>query len=974
MADAPADAPTPDPAADPDLAGLAEAMQNSGAPSTASGAVASNDDLSGLADAMQNSVSPAAPPTAAPPAAPRAIQRLHRPVTAPGAHAASIGAPGAAPSPPEQSWDQVLAGAEKNFVPSLKGQLEPYLPQNWGSDVSGLLGLAKGVGAKTGAYSDPKDAATVDALMGYYARKYGSVAGFKEALANDPASVLTDVAAGASLPAGGEGLASKIPGAAGDIASAAARGAGAVARYTNPLGITAKAVSYVLPRATVGAFSAPVARAVRAAFPSGALDAGELATDTATVGAFRATMGSKGVSPATARESLLRRFDDPGTPLPVPTSIITGTAAPSNAAGRVADAVNAWKGRVADAATTITGASEPSPTDFGDALEQAQIGAHNQYVSAYDQVAQHQGVFDPSLAQSLPADLQTSLAGSNLPNIAAHPEFVQTRGALDWLQQHLPTVATGLTPQELMNARKTLGWFYTQASGADEAGVGKLIDAFDDHVGTAAANGLYAGADGPAVVNDMANAVASYRGYKQAFQNRTSPAAGAVASATKNLIGQQPIDPASRMIMGPAPPGSAMAAQGALTGKLINPKTLAVPAGAQALYGKLLNIMGGPTSAGGQALQDYIRQSVTRLSTDSAGNAQLLAKPDQIVQFLSSPLANVFTPQEQTTLKQIAEAHRMLTAPLAPGAKSAGMIRELAGRGVRGLVGAGIGEAAQHVIPGAGPILGAMAEQAFVEPAFASRAASKALSGAPSTGALMYGPGRLANRIFQSPQTALGAELYGAGVSAPQIPIGAAAGSQGASGAYSDADADAATRMVLAEAGNQPDEGKLAALYTALNRAAATGKPLSDVIAEPNAYEGVTNGAAAQFNPNSHAYQYVRDNIVTPALSGQLQDPTGGMTHFLNKRLQQALGRKIPDWAQGDGMQIGAHTFYKAGGGRIERAAGGRASDDVDALVERLMASAKDARGAEKKATKPLLKLPDATVAKALAVAGRGIA
>lgn len=191
-------------------------------------------------------------------------------------------------------------------------------------------------------------------------------------------------------------------------------------------------------------------------------------------------------------------------------------------------------------------------------------------------------------------------------------------------------------------------------------------------------------------------------------------------------------------------------------------------------------------------------------------------------------------------------------------------------------------------------------------------------------------------------------------------------------GNYAPTDIDAATRMVMAEAGNQPDQGKLAALYTAINRARASGKPLSSVIAQPYAYEGVTNGNAAKIDPNSPQYQAIRDNIVLPALSGQAPDPTNGMTHFINKKLQTSLGRHIPKWAQGEGLDIGQHTFFSANGGRIGRAAGGKVRSHEE-LVQRLMMLAEQAKKTENKKTKPLLNVPDNTVVKALDIAQRAI-
>ena len=197
-------------------------------------------------------------------------------------------------------------------------------------------------------------------------------------------------------------------------------------------------------------------------------------------------------------------------------------------------------------------------------------------------------------------------------------------------------------------------------------------------------------------------------------------------------------------------------------------------------------------------------------------------------------------------------------------------------------------------------------------------------------------------------------------------------GDQGAPPSAADPDAvDAATRMVIGEAGNQPDIGKSAVIHTALNVAQQTGKSLSDVINTPNEFEAVTSGRTAGIDPDSPEYKYVRDNIVLPALQGQSTDPTGGAIHFINKELQRRLGRKIPEWAQGEGHQIGAHTFF-ANGGRTGYASGGKV-DDVEPLVERLMTRMRAAKEGERRATKPLLQLPDNAVAKALDVAQQAI-
>ena len=196
---------------------------------------------------------------------------------------------------------------------------------------------------------------------------------------------------------------------------------------------------------------------------------------------------------------------------------------------------------------------------------------------------------------------------------------------------------------------------------------------------------------------------------------------------------------------------------------------------------------------------------------------------------------------------------------------------------------------------------------------------------------------------------------------------------------YGPQDVDAATRMVIGEAGVEHDDGKIAALHTAINRSKASGQPIASVISKPSAYESVTNGRAAKISPDDPEYQRVRDQIVRPALDGQIPDPTNGATHFINHDLQAARGDPTPRWATGEPKAtIGHHTFYapdeRAAGGRVGRASGGRIdSAQHERLVGRLMKLARSAKKASDEVTEPLLQQPDERIVKALDVAQKAI-
>ena len=195
---------------------------------------------------------------------------------------------------------------------------------------------------------------------------------------------------------------------------------------------------------------------------------------------------------------------------------------------------------------------------------------------------------------------------------------------------------------------------------------------------------------------------------------------------------------------------------------------------------------------------------------------------------------------------------------------------------------------------------------------------------------------------------------------------------------------DLMTRTILAEAGGEPDTGKAAVAHVILNRAKSSGESIPDVINRPNAFESVGNGSVNSVDPNSKNYQHIKNDIVIPAMRGDLQDPTSGATHFINKSEMKRRGDPIPNWAQGKGTQIGNHTFFnlpydaphkiaqQSFGGRIERASGGRA-DNHEQLVNRLLRLADQAKKATDKTTEPLLDAPDEHIVGALKVAQEAI-
>jgi spore germination cell wall hydrolase CwlJ-like protein len=131
-------------------------------------------------------------------------------------------------------------------------------------------------------------------------------------------------------------------------------------------------------------------------------------------------------------------------------------------------------------------------------------------------------------------------------------------------------------------------------------------------------------------------------------------------------------------------------------------------------------------------------------------------------------------------------------------------------------------------------------------------------------------------------------------------------------------DRDLMIRTILGEAGNQGPQGQAAVAHVILNRTAAGsyGKSPSDVVLAPSQFEPWTTRSKElmAINPNSAAYQNAGD-IVDMAQSGDIPDPTGGATHFLQENIvRQRRGGSLPNWAQQPIAKIQGHTFFAPNG------------------------------------------------------------
>lgn len=130
------------------------------------------------------------------------------------------------------------------------------------------------------------------------------------------------------------------------------------------------------------------------------------------------------------------------------------------------------------------------------------------------------------------------------------------------------------------------------------------------------------------------------------------------------------------------------------------------------------------------------------------------------------------------------------------------------------------------------------------------------------------------------------------------------------------AERDLVVRTVLGEAADQPPEGQAAVAHVIMNRlkSGKFGDNLKRVILQPNAFEpwSTRAGELVSIPRNGEPYQAVAQ-LVDAVEKGDVPDPTKGATYFMNEDIvkKRNAGRVPQAWAQGPGLKIGDHTFFK---------------------------------------------------------------
>lgn len=205
-------------------------------------------------------------------------------------------------------WGETLSSAAVNFIPSVVSEVGGI----WDA-VTSPIQTAKSIGALGGALLSKMgvadfDESSADALGQYYINKYGSIEGFKKELANNPASILADVATVLTAGAGTVtklGLPAKIA-KLGRRADVAQQWVGAVARNVDPITAMTNIVTKAVP-AVVKATGKGTGKVVTSTLGLTTGAGSDAITEAAKVGFERGAAGA----PTSASEAFLEAMRNP---------------------------------------------------------------------------------------------------------------------------------------------------------------------------------------------------------------------------------------------------------------------------------------------------------------------------------------------------------------------------------------------------------------------------------------------------------------------------------------------------------------------------------------------------------------------------------------------------------------------------------------------------------------------------------------
>jgi hypothetical protein len=639
----------------------------------------------------------------------------------------------AAPPPGGLSWGDTASLAAHNFLPSVGHAIGGvydavrHLPTTIGTLKDIGIGLDSKIDGYMGHDQIPeqkaKDEALVDAMANSYKEKYGTIDGFKQYLAHDPAGVLFDastVLSGGELAAGRVGAVVGNANKVGSAITAAGKVAGTVGSAINPinpLGIVSKVAGKITtPASALDAAGnvTPKVDALIQKVTDGKMKGADL-VDPDIKAAFAASIAKKGLSEASVREGLLKSLG-----AEAPTSIVTKSAPPVSAKPRVQAAIDGNNEIFDKAASGV--ASAPSSPDLGAALDKAHTASLNAAGAAYGKIRTLPGSFGATMPQmaDLGSLIKNKFDRSGIPTLDLKTLAVGHPQAAAAIQLLKDTWGSGRTllrgdvnSNEILSMRKQLNDFRSRATGSDIKAVGDITDAFDQHLANQSAAGKFVDASGKPVQGLGAQIKAANTAYRTHFNTFETPNGtnnGVVNAVRKLKTGQARSTNGALMPSGD--PDLYTHAQAGLAKDLLHPTK-----GANT-YNQLAGALGGNTAP----IDDLIKGSVMHGGLKSAGD---MLNNHPVVQkaFASSP-------DDLSRAKHIQAARDINNAKPSLEDRAGSVLGKIAGqtlwKGIASLAG-------EHFGGPMGAVLGPTVVEPTMERIGEARAAKAAMAGAPKT-------------------------------------------------------------------------------------------------------------------------------------------------------------------------------------------------------------------------------------------------
>lgn len=474
-------------------------------------------------------------------------------------------------------------------------------------------------------------------LFNMYGKRYGSMAGFKEALATDPLSVIMDFNTAARMGSFGA--------RAGNLTKTANFVDKWVVKPTDPFTVplvgakvTAKATGKVVglvkkvPENKIfanGQFTPAAVAALKVAFPN--LTQADLRNPTLQR-AMIDTMSSRGITPAAARQALATHHN-----VTIPTSRLTGKApARSPSQARMNQATK-------EAQAGIEGTVETNfphkNEDIGIRLKEAETKARDTVDQQYTAARQIPGEFDPAAAQVIETNIDAAIRqaypqykSANLPGNT----FPQGMEVINDFRLNLPKEAGehGLTMGLLDDKRHGILKRYrgeNAAAGRDRYLLGVIQDGFDKGIEAAIQGGLFKG-DSTDLLKTWGQARASNAAYRNYFS-------GTDRFGNPDLVSQA---------LGMADKGNFDKAGNHLINGMFDPQTGTMIPDAPRVWEQIHTV--DPTL--GAAVDSGVRRKVA----DQVATGKIdVPTANQTMSAFSTDGKTAFTPEQQSTIRQVGE-------------------------------------------------------------------------------------------------------------------------------------------------------------------------------------------------------------------------------------------------------------------------------------------------------------------------------